>query len=133
MKLKSNACLVGVFVLLGLLSGLSRADSITLRDGRHMQGKFAGGTQGVIAFSVGGATQYYEVSNILVMTFEGEGSDAQGASRPPQMPSIIPESGSIQRQKLQHKSDNAKMKLTQGEKFQQKRPVCLVMTAQRSE
>ena len=133
MKFKSKAFLVGVFVLLGLLSSLSRADSITLRDGRHVQGKFGGGTQGVIAFSVGGVTQYYEVNNILVMTFEGEGSDAQGASHPQQIPSIVPESGSIQRQKLQSKSENAKTKLIQGEKSQQKHPVRLVMTAQRSE
>lgn len=133
MKFKSKTFLMGVFVLLGLLSSLSRADSITLRDGRHVQGKFAGGTQGVIAFSVGGATQYYDVNNILVMTFEGEGSDAQGASRPQQIPSIVPESSSIQRQKFQSKSDKAKVKLAQGEKSQQKHPARLIMTSQRSE
>jgi len=133
MKFKSQAFLVGVFVLLGLLSSLSRADSITLRDGRHMQGKFAGGTQGVIAFSVGGATQYYEVSNILVMTFEGEGSDAQRASRQDRIPSIIPEPGSIQRQKLNSKSNGAKTKLVKDGKSKQKHPVRLIMTSQRSE
>jgi len=133
MKSKSNAFLVGVFVLLGLLSSLSHADSITLRDGRHVQGKFAGGTQGVIAFSVGGATQYYNVSNVLVMTFEGEGSDAQGTSRQNQIPSIIPEPGSIQRQKLNSKSDDAKAKSTTNEKSQQKHPARLIMTEQRSD
>lgn len=133
MKFKSNAFLVCVLVLLGLLSSLSRADSITLRDGRHVQGKFAGGTQGVIAFSVGGATQYYEVSNILVMTFEGEGNDAQGTSHRDQIPSITPEPGSIQREKLNSKSSGTKTKLTQGTKSQQKHPVRLIMTAQRSE
>ena len=128
MKSKMNMFVVGTFLLLGFLSSLSRADSITLRDGHHLQGKFVGGTQGVIAFSVGGATQYYEVSNILVMTFEAEGSDAQGS--PGQQPSIIPEPGTLQRQKLQRKSGetNSKMK-----KSQQKRPVRLIMAAQRTE
>ena len=129
MKMKTNMFVVGTFLALGLLSSLSRADSITLRDGRHLQGKFAGGTQGVIAFLVGGATQYYEVSNVLVMTFEAEGSDAQGS--PGQQPSIIPDPGSLQRQKLQGKADNTKSKVT--EKKSQKRPARLIMTAQRSE
>jgi hypothetical protein len=131
MKLKTNTVVVGVFLLLGLLSSLSRADSLTLRDGRHLQGKFAGGTQGVIAFSVGGATQYYEVSNVLVMTFEpAEGSDAPGSSG--QQPSIVPDPGSLQRQKLQGKTGGADLKAVE-KKSQQKRPVRLIMAAQRSE
>jgi len=131
MELKFSNLVLAVFVL--LLSGLSRADSITLRDGHHVQGKFAGGTQGVIAFSVGCATQYYDVNNVLVMTFEGEGSDAQEPPRQDQIPSIIPEPGSIQRQKLQGKSESAKTKLAQRGKPQQKRSARLVMAAQRSE
>ena len=119
-------------VFLGILCGIANADSITLRDGHHVQGKFAGGTQGVIAFSVGGATQYYEVSNILVMTFEGEGNDAEGMPHQQSTPSIIPQSGSSAHQKL-NKPANANMKVVQGRKSQQKHPVRLVMTAQRSE
>ena len=87
MKPKTNKLVVSAFLMLGFLTSLSRADSLTLRDGRHVQGKFSGGTQGVIAFSVGGATQYYDVSNVLVMTFDAEGSEAQGA--PGQQPSAI--------------------------------------------
>ena len=40
------------FLLVGLCSPVCLRRLITLRDGRHVQGKFAGGTQGVIAFSV---------------------------------------------------------------------------------
>jgi hypothetical protein len=130
MKSRTNMFVVGVFLLFGLLSSLSRADSITLRDGHHLQGKFAGGTQGVIAFSVGGATQYYEVSNILVMTFDAEGTEAQPS--PGQQPAIIPEPGSLERQKLQDKKGNSNPKVATG-KTQKKRPVRLIMAAQRSE
>jgi hypothetical protein len=61
---------IGPLVLLGAFSNLARADSIALRDGRHIRGRFAGGTEGVIAFSVDGVTQYYNVRDIMVMTFE---------------------------------------------------------------
>jgi hypothetical protein len=130
MKSRTKMFVTGVFLLFGLLSSLSRADSITLRDGHHLQGKFAGGTQGVIAFSVGGATQYYEVSNILVMTFDAEGTEAQPS--PGQQPAIIPEPGSLERQKLQDKKGNSSPKVAT-EKTQKKRPVRLIMAAQRSE
>jgi hypothetical protein len=112
MQLKAGKCLLNFGVSTILLCGLAMADSITLRDGRHVQGKFAGGTQGVVAFSVGGATQYYEVSNILVMTFEPEGSDSQGASHQQTSPAIVPESGSILRQHHQlHGNSDAKKRV----------------------
>jgi len=52
MRIKLSSILIGFIVLLGAFPGLAKADSITLRDGRHVQGKFAGGTQGVIAFFI---------------------------------------------------------------------------------
>src|ERR1051326_6740472 len=131
MKSRTNMFVVGVFLLFGLLSSLSRADSITLRDGHHLQGKFAGGTQGVIAFSVGGATQYYEVSNVLVMTFDAEGSDLQTA--PGQQPSIVPDPGTMQNQKLDGKADKKNPKTVTEQKTQKKRPARLILAAQRSE
>ena len=130
MKSKLRRYLFGLVAALGIFSTAASADSLTLRDGRHVQGKFAGGTQGVIAFSVGGATRYYEVSNILVMTFETEGSDAQDT--PSRQPSIIPDPGSLQRQKLHGKTDGANTKAI-NRKSQQKHPVRLIMVAQRSE
>ena len=129
MKSRTNKFVVGAFLVIGFLTSLSRADSLTLRDGRHVQGKFSGGTQGVIAFLVGGATQYYDVSNVLVMTFDAEASDAQGT--PGQQPSIIPDPGTLQRQKLQGNSDSTNKKVVT-EKTK-KCAVRLVMAAQRSE
>jgi hypothetical protein len=122
---------LGLIVLLSICS-VADADSLTLRDGHHVQGKFVSGTQGVIAFSVAGATQYYEVANILVMTFEGEGSDSQ--ANPNQQIPTIPDSGSLQRQKSEHKTDNPKARQAAEKHPQkQKRPVRLILTAQRSE
>jgi len=131
MKSKINKFVIGAFLLLGLLSSLSRADSLTLRDGRHIQGKFSGGTQGVIAFSVGGATQYYEVSNVLVMTFDVEGSDLQTA--PGQQSSIVPDPGTLQNQKLEGKADKTNAKTLTEKQGTKKRPARLILAAQRSE
>jgi hypothetical protein len=130
MKSKLSRYLFGLVAALGIFSTAASADSLTLRDGRHVQGKFAGGTRGVIAFSVGGATQYYEVSNILLMSFETEGTDAQDT--PGRQPSIIPDPGSLQRQKLHGKTGNANTKSI-NRKSQQKRPVRFILVAQRSQ
>ena len=74
-----SAGLVGTIALvLGLLSKPARADSIALRNGTVLHGRFVSGIQGVIAFSANGSTQYYDVRNISMMTFEGEEDDTQG-------------------------------------------------------
>lgn len=53
-------------------AGTANADSIDLKDGRHLHGKFVGGTEGVIAFSVEGATGYYSVKDVLTLAFSDE-------------------------------------------------------------
>ena len=67
----------------------ANADSLSLRNGHQVQGKFLGGTQGVIAFSVSGATQYYNVSDVLGMTFEEEVTSQSNDDT--QQPSIVPQ------------------------------------------
>jgi hypothetical protein len=116
--------LIGAVLLLGSLSGRASADSIALRDGRHVHGKFAGGTQGVIAFSVAGATQYYDVRDILVMTFEDEG-ETPGAERQQHTPAVPPVSLLPQSQKIQHKSSPSVSKVAKTP--QQKRSVRMIM------
>jgi hypothetical protein len=48
------------------------------------------------------------------MTFEPEGTESQGS--PGQQPSIIPEAGTLQRQKVQGKVDTPNTKVTSGKK-----------------
>jgi hypothetical protein len=97
--------LIGSILLLGITLPAS-ADSITLRDGRHVRGKFAGGTQGVIAFSISGDMQYYDVKDVLVMTF---GED-EGSLEPQHASPVLPGNGSIVQQKMQKKSPTPKLK-----------------------
>ena len=109
-------------VMLGFLS-TAYADSIALRDGRHVRGKFAGGTQGVIAFSVAGATQYYDVRDILVMTFEDE-ADTPGTDHQ-HSPTVPPVTLLPQAQKMQQRESSTSVAKV-GKTSQQKRPVRII-------
>ena len=101
-QLNRSLLLLGSILLLALSA---HADSIALRDGRHVHGKFLGGTQGVIAFEVAGATQYFNVSDVLVMTFEGEDESSQST----QQHSVTPKAESLlpQNQKMHAESGAA--------------------------
>ena len=78
-----------VLYVLSLASAPLFADSLTLRNGEHVHGKFAGGTEGVIAFVTDRGTLYYNVSDVLAMTFDPSqtsGSD-DGVGATPKLPS----------------------------------------------
>jgi hypothetical protein len=82
---------MGTVILMGLFSCPSFGDSLVLRSGRHVHGHFAGGTQGVIAFVADGVPRYYNVTDILLMTFEPEdGGTDGGQSVAPQLPEVVP-------------------------------------------
>ena len=121
--MKGHTLFLAAAMFLGLLLGSASADSIALRDGRHVRGKFAGGTQGVIAFSVAGATQYYDVRDILVMTFEDEG-ETPGPQHAPTVPpvSLLPQAQKIQSKSSPHVTKTRKAS-------QQKSPVRMIMVS----
>jgi hypothetical protein len=87
--MKISALRLAIVGSVVLASSAASADSVILRDGRHIRGKFSGGTQGVIAFSIGGTTQYYDVRNVLAMTF-GEEVESQGNPEQEQVVPILP-------------------------------------------
>ena len=66
----------------------ARADSLELRNGSLIKGKFMSGTESSISFQVGSSTQTYNVADIRSLRF---GADVQGTpsipSRPPAAPS----------------------------------------------
>jgi hypothetical protein len=60
---------------LALCASLAGADSIQLRNGRHLQGKYIGGTTTAVGFMTGGAVEYFATSEILVLMFDN-GNDS---------------------------------------------------------
>src|SRR5882672_8198995 len=63
---------------LAICAGLARADSIQLRNGRHLQGKYIGGTTSSIGFMTAGAVEYFATSDVLVLIFENNDSPLSG-------------------------------------------------------
>ncbi len=72
----------GVIFALSMAAVVAHADSLELKNGSLIKGKFMGGTQTSMSFQVGSSVQSYDVADIRSLRFE---SEAQGAS--PSVPS----------------------------------------------
>jgi hypothetical protein len=72
---------------LGLLFAVGAlADTLELKDGRVLQGRFLGGTQALMRFSVNGEVQTFNVSEIVALTFTNNHGNAAGAPEPAPAP-----------------------------------------------
>jgi hypothetical protein len=56
---------------LGLMSVSASADTLQMRDGRVIQGKFLGGTQASVQFEANGKIELYDVDQVISLTFTG--------------------------------------------------------------
>jgi outer membrane lipoprotein SlyB len=62
---------------LGLsLVGAAAADTLELKDGRVLQGRYLGGTQAVLRFEVNGDLQTFNVTDVVALTFTGNSGAA---------------------------------------------------------
>jgi hypothetical protein len=78
--------IVGLIAGLGVAAVCARAaDSLELKNGSLIKGKFMGGSQTSVSFQVGSSVQSYGVADIHSLRFD---SDAQGTS--PSVPSKQP-------------------------------------------
>src|ERR1700758_5307113 len=67
-----------------LFSGIGFADTLELKDGRVLQGRYLGGTQAILRFEVNGDVQTFPTHDIVALTFtRGSG---RRAAEPPQPP-----------------------------------------------
>src|SRR6201997_5375173 len=65
-----------------LFSGIGFADTLELKDGRVLQGRYLGGTQAVLRFEVNGDVQTFPTHDIVALTFT-RGSGRRAAEQPP--------------------------------------------------
>jgi hypothetical protein len=63
------------------------ADTLELKDGRVLQGRFLGGTQALLRFSINGEIQTFNVTEIVALTFTSN----YGAPPPPPPPAPAPQ------------------------------------------
>ena len=75
-------------VLLGLFFvSAATADTLELKDGRILQGRYLGGTQAVLRFAVNGEVHTFNVTEIVALTFTGtSGATAAPAAVAPPAP-----------------------------------------------
>ena len=70
-----------------LFIGAAMADTLELKDGRVLQGRYLGGTQAVLRFEVDGNVQTFGVNDIVAVTFTHSG---RAVAAPPPAPEPSP-------------------------------------------
>ena len=73
---------------LALAASLASADTLELKNGSLIKGKFLGGTETEISFQVGSTAQKYNVSDIVSLKFDSNAAAADTAPPPPPDPSL---------------------------------------------
>src|ERR1700694_1660587 len=71
------AALLGLFFV-----SVAAADTLELKNGRVLNGKYLGGTQAVLRFEVNGEVQTFNTSEIVALTFTGHSGSAAPAMPP---------------------------------------------------
>ena len=71
-----TAIIVGLFFV-----SLAAADTLELKSGRVVQGKYLGGTQHILRFEVNGEVQTFSTNDIVALTFTGRSSSPAPAVR----------------------------------------------------
>src|SRR5947209_13801888 len=72
----------GVVVGLYLLASIAWADSLELKNGSLIKGKFMGGTETEISFQVGSSLQKYNLADIVALKFDSERTVSDMPTRP---------------------------------------------------
>ncbi len=97
-----NSAKTVVAIALGLFfAGAAVADTLELKDGRVLQGRYLGGTQAVLRFEINGDVQTFSVNDVVGVTFTGASgkssapavaaaADAVPQAAPPAAPSDPP-------------------------------------------
>lgn len=79
--MKSRGRMIAAVVLGLLFASAGAADTLELRDGRVLHGRYLGGTQAVLRFEIRGEVQTFNVSEAVALTFTG-GASSMGALAP---------------------------------------------------
>src|SRR5260370_7646164 len=62
------------------LVGVAAADTLELKSGKVLQGKYLGGTQAVPRFEVNGEVQAFNTNEVVALTFTGHSGNAAGTA-----------------------------------------------------
>lgn len=77
--------------ILGLaFAAAAAADTLELKDGRVLQGRYLGGTQAVLRFEINGEVKTFPVSDAVAVTFTGGSSASAYSTAPPARAAVNP-------------------------------------------
>jgi hypothetical protein len=86
---KSNRLLA--VITLGLfIAGVAAADTLELKNGKVVQGKYLGGTQAVLRFEVNGEVQTFSTNDVVALTFTGRSGSTAPVAAPAPMVAPAP-------------------------------------------
>jgi hypothetical protein len=74
-----------------LFAGIGFADTLELKDGRVLQGRYLGGTQAILRFEVNGDVQTFPTHDIVALTFTRGGGRRAAEPPPPPPPNNPPD------------------------------------------
>jgi hypothetical protein len=89
---------------LAVCASLAGADSLELRNGRHVQGKYVGGTTGVIGFMTGRSIEYFATSDVLMLVFDNDPDGPLSSLQPSPMNGDAPSETSARQNNLRQMS-----------------------------
>jgi hypothetical protein len=72
----------GFLTALALAASMAWADTLELKNGSLIKGKFLGGTATEISFQVGSTVQKYSVADVVSLKFDSEGGSSAPAPQP---------------------------------------------------
>lgn len=81
---RSRARLIWISAVctVAVCSSLASADSLQLRNGRHLQGKYVGGSTTMIGFMTSGAVEYFQTSDVLAIMFDNNAETSGNGLQP---------------------------------------------------
>lgn len=79
------AMAVGLF-----FASVAAADTLELKSGKVMQGRYLGGTAAILRFEVNGEVQTFNTNDIVALTFTGRGGGATPMAAPAPAPAAAP-------------------------------------------
>ncbi len=80
-----TAIIVGLFFV-----SVAAADTLELKSGRVVQGKYLGGTQHILRFEVNGEVQTFSTNDVVALTFTGRSSSPPPAPAAVDAPAVPP-------------------------------------------
>ena len=72
----------GVWIGLCLVSSMGWADSLQMKNGSVIKGRFMGGTESQVTFQVGSSVQQYNLADIVSIKFDSEGTASDMPAQP---------------------------------------------------